>query len=466
MKYFFCVILLFVVYGCSTDTYYNQTSQFLSAEGIISSGGELQGKIQCPTAANDVIVDLESLNLAPEEGEPELSMKGLWQFIQDNNISTISQLVQKLPDHYKTNFSLVEHTRGEGQSNLKYPRIVFFGTDGHFLMNISTKPDDPKHDLLDCGYMDEKTGKWEFSQFDFTGSQPKLHVSPQSCVRCHGKEPRPFWGTNMDWPGVFGDNEATGPNGEALSFRHAKRMNEIRKGNSYSDRLDGLIWKDAKLTSGGIRRIADHAFGAELLVSNLVMGSATARGAFIRIKNKYPKRFKELREAMLLLGYEQMVSGLLSDQEKETLRTTIKRYGGEGANIDQALKVLGLDTEETFSLSTLALEEEPQTDWSLGAGNLYELLYLQILDDLARDDPKVASILGSVSNEPGIFGCEGLAKNMKEVLDFKMLHLFYLTGKSRYLVNKVFYPQDVENIKVKLFIPLYDELGSYLRAKI
>ncbi len=438
----------------------------ISPENYISSGGNLQGKILCPMAVNDVIVELDSLKLDTGNEEPEMTARGMMIFMKKNNITTIKGLLNALPKHYRNNFSLVEHTKGEGQSSLKYPRIVLFGSDGTFLMNISTKPDDPKHDLLDFAILSENDGTWDFSQFDFTGSTPKLHVKPESCIRCHGDNPRPVWGTNMDWPGVFGDNEAAGPNGEALSFRHAERMNEIKEGKTFSDRFDFLEWSDQKLTSGGIRRIANHAFGAELLVSNMAMGTATGRGVFIRMKKGNKVVYKQIRGALLLLGYEYMINGILSRSDKERITTLVSRLGGKDGKLHDIFHMLEIDPEESFSLGTLAKEETPKTDWSIGAGDLYEQIFLMVLHDLAQEDEQLRNILLSVPNTPGVFGCDNLGSNIMEVVDFKMLHMHQLLGKERYAVHKVYYPQDAENIKEKVFIPIYDKLAPYLKSKI
>lgn len=454
------LLLCTIMFNCTPTSKSSDVIKYTSTGGIIND------KIICPSDVTDVIVPLTSLNPSPKKGVPKMSMDGLKLFIKKEKISSITDLLSKLPIHYKTNFSLVEKTKGEGESSLKFPRIVLFGSDGRFLINISTKPDDPKYELLDCAELNLTTGKWDFSQFDFKENQPKFHKEPTSCIRCHGLQARPIWGTNMDWPGVFGDNEAAGPNGEALSYKHVLVMNKIKKTPSYSNRFNFLVWSDQKLTSGGIRRIANNAFGAELLVSNLAMGSATARGVFLRLKNTYPSQYLKLREELLLLGCERIFGGVLSSKEISNLKSAdLKRFNLSTVNIDVLMNHLGVDTNVAFSLSTLAQEEKPKKNWSLGAGDLYDLVLLQILDDLQKDDKFLAQILSSVENSPGIFKCKNLGKNIKEVIAYKMLHLFHLQGSARYKVNKVFYPQDVENIKDKVFEPIKQPLIAYLKSK-
>lgn len=461
----FLIISIFFV-GCNSKANDKKPSIVLKKPDFISTKGNQIGKILCPTEVNDVIAPLDGLNPDPKEGEPLMTIDGIMTFIEQNKISTINGLLNKLPAHFKNNFSLVEHTKGEGQSNLKHPRIVLFGSDGTFLMNISTKPDDPKYDLLDCAALNEINGKWEFSQFDFTKEKPQLHRNPTSCIRCHGDNPRPVWGTNMDWPGIFGDNEAAGPNGEALSYRHVLRMREIIAGQTYSDRFDFLSWSDQKLTSGGIRRIADHAFGAELLISNMAIGTATARGVFTRMKKEYPTKYKAIREILLLLAYEHVGQAVLTTIEKDKIRTLIQYHGGSKGDLNDVFKILGIHPKEAFSLGTLAKEEPPKTNWSLGAGDLYDQVFLQVLDDLSNEDENLRHILISIPNSPGIFGCKGLGKNIKEVIDFKMLHMHQLLGSARYEVHKLYYSQDAENIRDKILTPIREFIVPYLKKKI
>ncbi|WP_231758623.1 hypothetical protein [Microbulbifer elongatus] len=247
-----------------------------------------------------------SVSAAPAASEKvlEMSIDGIQQFIERENIRSIDALLNYFPEHYRTNFSLVEHTRATGQSNLQYPRIVLFGTDGRFLLNVGTKPDDPKYHLLDVAELHEPSGHWEFSVFDFSGDKPQLQRNDTSCAECHGTEnSRPVWGSNMEWPGVFGDNVARGPQGEALDSRHLEQMRAIIRGDGKSPRFDFLQWRDEPLHRGGKRRIARHAFGAELILSNIAMGSATARGAFLRLRNGEPTQYQQQRKALLYTYY-------------------------------------------------------------------------------------------------------------------------------------------------------------------
>ena len=435
---------------------------------LVSSGGVVSGRHLCPASTFDVLTPVEGLDPPPAAGStpmpPQMTVEGLDRFIRDHDIDSIDELLGYFPEHYRNNFSLVEHTRATGQSNLEFPRIVLFGSDGHFLLNVGTKADDPKYDLLDVAELHEATGRWEFSVFDFSGEQPTLTRNDPSCVECHGStDSRPVWGTNLEWTGVFGDNVAVGPQGEALDTRHLLRIREIMAGEGGSPRFDFLRWREEPLRRGGKRRIAHHAFGAELILSNIAIGSATARGAFQRLRNNpdYPKR----REALLHAYYVRKGDARWRPEYSRALGLGDDVEGGPQV-LDALLRTLGLDPREAFSLATLARKEEPQTDWSMGRGDLYDLLALQILDDLVHHDDSVARRLRQMAVVEGVLGCPTAARTIADVVDFKMLHLFHLQGRARYQVNRVFYALDLEDVYSRVFEPMAPTMTGLLQQRL
>ncbi len=422
---------------------------------LIHTGGNATRAGLCPASALDVLVPLESLNLPPLTDQPEMTVEGLYAFIQAKGITSIDELLHYFPAHYQNNFSLVEHTRAKGQSNLDFPRIILFGADGHFLLNIGTKPDDPKYHMLDVAQLHEDTGRWEFSVFDFSNKQLHLTRNDPSCAQCHGtRDARPVWGSNLDWPGVFGDNIAPGPQGEALDGRHAEKMNTLMRGEFNSPRFAFLQWAPQRLTRGAKRKIAHHAFGAELLMSNIAMGTATARGTFVRLSNAQPKNFKAQRKALLLAYYSKRLLTEQGERPQQLRNKLVQLPAFPNKDIYQLLQTLGLDPMEAFSLSTLAQLEPAKPEWSMGEGDLLDMLMLQVLNDLRGDDPQLAALLTALQATKGVIDCPDTVDNMAQLIDFKMLHLFYLRGAARYQVNWIYYPLDAEDIYERVFEPL------------
>lgn len=462
----------------------NSTTQIAVEKKLYHSGGVVNEFELCPKTPFDTITPISSLNPAPQAGTPEMSITGVNKFIKKNNITSIDDLLNTFPDHYRTNFSLVEHTRATGQSNLEYPRIVLFGSDGRFLLNVGTKPDDPLYNKLDVAELNTQTGHWEFSVFDFTSKTPTLTRNDPSCNECHGStNSRPVWGAFQQWTGVFGDSIIDGPRPEALDHTHAERMNRLIFSKSKTPRFNFLHWKKAAMHRGGFREIANHDFGPELLLSNIAMGSATSLGSFLRLTQKYPNQYKDMRKALLLAYYKKRTSANryfvkvnhskkmfnYTYQKKLEVTAQLAKYQStkpetHEPTLDDMLTQLGLDPKEAFSLSTLHETEAPKTDWGMAAADLYDLLMLQILDDLRKSDPMVNKILTKAQPEYGVFECPDTASSIGDLVDFKMLHLFQLSGSARYQVNWVYYPKDLEDIYDQIFLPVSSELIDYLAS--
>ena len=395
--------------------------------------------------------------------QPEMTIDGMLDFIESEQITSISALLVRLPVRYRTNFSLVEHTRATGESSLQYPRIILFGSDGRFLANVGTKTDDPKYNLLDVAELDPQTGRWEFSVFDFSAARPGLYREPPECLECHGRpNPRPIWGSQGDWPGVFGDNVAHGTQGEALEARHAYRMNAIASGDTNSPRLAALEWRRHTLKRGGVRRIARHAHGSELMLSNIAIGTAASRGHFTRLK-AHPS-YHAAREELLLLSLQRWE--LTHPTSREGLASQTKGHGSPARELDRLLITMGIEPATDFSLATLAEREAPHPGWKLGHGDLYGLLMLQVLNDLANDDETLSTLLNNSAPGPGVFGCPEVASNMRDVVNHKMLHLFNLQGHARYAVNRVYYALRAEEVEMTVFAPIAERLARYLRTRI
>ena len=125
-----------------------------------------------------------------------------------------------------------------------------------------------------------------------------------------------------------------------------------------------------------------------------------------------------------------------------------------------------MDVNEAFSLATLADREPPNPYWQLGSGTLYEVVFLQILDDMAKDDPELYKRLKNAHPGHGVFACPDLAQNIMDIIDLKMLYFFHLKGHSKYEVNKVFAPLDLEHINRTVFQPTVNIVGRYIKTKV
>jgi hypothetical protein len=253
----------------------------------------------CPTSSTDTVVSLPSVDRAPAPGKLLMTVTGVDTDIRQNSINSIQGLLAALPDHMKKNFSLVEVTRTPGRSSLELPRIVYFGSDARFMMNASTDPADPDYNRLDVSYMNKFTGAWEFAQLDFTTNPMTLRRDPVDCRQCHGTPARPFWGSYLIWPGVFGDDPLPGAQPEKLTPRHAQRFRELKNGGGNPERFALLTWANS-YNDNSAQFIPNHAYGFAMALFNQSVAYRVTESAYLRMKTVFPTRFNALREELIL----------------------------------------------------------------------------------------------------------------------------------------------------------------------
>lgn len=440
----------------------------LSLLAIAVFGAPAVASAQCPRTPDATAIPISNFDPPPLPGEPAMTVTGLDRFIAARGINSVAKLLSALPDHYQKRYAFIEKTGGLGKSSLTYPRIVLFGADGRLLMNISTDPSDPRYERVDVAAMDKRTGRWEFSEFDFKAAGSKLNRNPAVCTQCHGSPARPIWGTYLNWPGAIGDNPAPGDQAEMLTAAHAQRLNELKAGQGNPERFHTLKWGD-RYVAGQAQFLPDHAYGYALTVANNTLGYTVAEGVLLRMKTRFPERYRALREELLLLGYYGQRTSWMTAAETQRIANIISKLGGAGNQVEDLLKVLGIDDiAHEFSLDKLA-SETPSGDWNAGSGDLFGLLYLLILDDIAKDD---ASVRAALQTAPigqgvyGIWGCPNLGRSVWDSLSYRMTQGWRVKGAARQAVERVFYDVDVSRVYQPIFEQAGPRLFDVLRLKI
>ncbi len=421
----------------------------------------------CPTTPSATAIPIANFDPPAAPGEPIMSVAGLNQFISARGINSVAALLSALPDHYQKRYAFVEKTRGLGKSSLTYPRIVLFGADGRLLMNISTDPSDARYERVDVAFMDKRTGQWEFSEFDFKAAGQKLTRRPAVCTQCHGAPARPIWGTYLNWPGAFGDDPAPGDQAETLTAAHAQRLSQLKAGQGNPERFHTLKWGD-RYVAGQAQFLPDHAYGYALTISNNTLGYAVAESVLLRLKARFPQRYAALREELLLLGYYGQRTSWLTAAERQRIANIIARLGGTGNRVEDLFKTTGIDITHEFSLHRLA-SESPSPGWNAGSGDLFGLLYMLILDDIAKTDASVKATLQAAPIGKGVFGiwgCPNLGSSVWDSLSYRMTQGFKVKGSARQAVERVFYDVDVS----RSYQPIFEQAGrplfEALRTKI
>lgn len=141
------------------------------------------------------------------------SYKDLSNLITTNDIKTIDELVDHLPERFKNGHTLIYETQALGKNLVSpaRPRVLFFGTSGEFMMTINSHHTGGKAQAGDVEMLEtiEFVGDKTFLRelkFDGVNSPlaNKVEVNPKKCLECHGSDPRGLWDPYNMWPGVYG----------------------------------------------------------------------------------------------------------------------------------------------------------------------------------------------------------------------------------------------------------------------
>ncbi|WKD51561.1 PKD domain-containing protein [Microbulbifer spongiae] len=421
----------------------------------------------CPVDGSDTVVPLSSFDPPPQAGTPKLTPDDVITFLNEKNITTMKGFLDVMPDHMLKNFALIEHTETPGKSSIEYPRILMFGSDARFMVNIPTDPTDPDYEKLDVSYRHDD-GNWEFSQFDFTTTPATLNKNPASCIQCHGSPARPFWQQYLNWPGVFGDDDSDTNAPETLEPRHARRFRELKTGQGNPDRFHNLLWED-RYEDYRAQHLKDNVYGFAMSIFNMAIASQVAEGVSLRLES-HPN-WTDVRHEFLYSQYCDRRARLAGPEQKDKIGQLIDSLGGSGNTIIDFYAALGMDVDQEFKIHWLRTDPTPPADdYNINTDSFWGVMSGLILDDLRQADPNIKNILQSGPNNFGVFGCPNLGRSTDEVLDYKMLHYYKIRGEARQQVQETFFDVDISRtdqvVTDQVRAPLCNYLASNLDTSI
>jgi hypothetical protein len=438
---------------------------------------------ECPLSPTEYQVSIPNTDPESESGKFPTDLDKILGYVQKNNIGSVKQLLDHLPEHMRKNYAFVAETRGLGQTSTEDPGLLLFGSDGRFMMNMDTMSTSPRYEVVDMAYLNEG-GDWEFKSLDFSTSPPTLSSdggNSGECRECHGQggvnnsgPMRPFWGDYLVWPGIFSDII---DRQERVTPQQASVLAGIENRTQNPDRFHSLITKEKYFfKTGRYIDLPDRDYGISLTVANNEIGSAAAESIFKRAKRS--PLFNELREEYLALAYCSR-QGVLSSENRTEYTNLIKNLGGSTEGITHRfdtgwidiVRLWGLDPVHEFPLHKLTSEYTATTfsdaRWSAGNGRLPEQLSLLVLLDLAEQNPQVDSILRNNQTSWEMDGCGKPFNNMKEYLEHKLYANYTLKGNARQLARSSYYDQNypriyqsMENVKTELCELLVSDLGA------
>ena len=322
-----------------------------------ADGGSVPVTIERPTRA------------FPVNRSERLTTEQLVALVEDNAITNVADFLSALPSYMGESFVLMEESRSRHQASTEYPRVIMYGPDARLLIGVSSHPLDPLREVAEVAELDEATGLWRFSQFDFTNAF--VHdPNREMCTGCHGSPLRPIWGEYPEWTGAFAgaDEDLTGPQADSLMRLKADPL----------DRFHTLVFpSDHSIRNNRQLYLPSRQYGYANTSFNFELNAAVADGI-----------------ARRLLGHPRWPS--------DGYRLLAMQWGCGGvdaAELDATYNLFGVDGNNDFQLESpvFAGQDAPRDeyDWNQGSTGLDLSVAFRTLDLAARQDPALAAIVGA-----------------------------------------------------------------------
>jgi len=316
-----------------------------------------------------------------------LTISGVEAYATSNDITTIEELLDHLPDTLLNNYVLLEDsTSRQRPSTVRKPRIVMFLPDGSFFMGIATNEDSQGYNDAEMLESRSVNQTWKLGALRLGADDRFIHTAGKrvgeefGCVGCHGSNSRPIWGSYPTWPGAFANGA-----GHDLTRDQATALNEaLDESGVYSNvRLQKLNWlKRSGWSEGQGFNLPDRHRGLNNEGMNDAVGARHA--------NNLWKRMIAAEHAELLMmtvmfhrhGFGDGITGApeIKADLAETLDEIWEDRGLDFPNAtvsDKALLLLGLTPyNDLYVARGLHQLSDPEREQSQIAGWNYIALYL------------------------------------------------------------------------------------------
>ncbi|MCH9648397.1 MAG: hypothetical protein K0U98_09165 [Deltaproteobacteria bacterium] len=430
----------------------------LSLAFVLATDSTFPLQAQCPMSWDDAGVPIPNPDPPSPLGTPELSIEELLQFVHDQGITNVAELLDGMPPAMKENYTLVETTGTGLPSSVEHPRMILFGSDSRFIMAIATDPDDQQREVIDIADLDDDTGFWKFRSLDMAATPPALSADDSACVACHGSPARPIWGSYPDWPGIYG------PDNDRLTSPQASRLEALRTSEApASDRFRSIELLDSPYETGDTFSLPGRSYPYVNTVLNMELGAAVADGVYRRARRS--PIFRELREEFLLRSYcAREIPDFMNSPAYQELEALLISLGAPSASLEDFYGLLQLDPGNDFSLDRLA-SEPTDSGWNVSTDSLFGLVDLLVLADLMIDDPQVRSLLAALPDHANGFS-SGCFDHLEDALRYKIYQGWTLRGEARRAAREVAFDVDLLRSHQGIFDQATTPLCEYLAANI
>lgn len=403
----------------------------------------------CPVNVTDAIQGGPVPNVDPPapQGTPELDIDSVFSFVQQNDISSIKELLDVLPDHMKGHYALVEKSRALHTSTPTKPSIMMYSVDGTFLLNIVVDPDQDRYEVLDMAYLQDdddgaRNGEWRFASLDFRQTLPVLTDDTNTdinstCFDCHGnpsegKPPRPIWGNYLAWNDILGDIK--GESSEKLEQPEINVLTNIKVIQATHDRYHTIKF-GSTINVGQSFLLPDLNYPYALTNSNMEIGTALVKSIATRMKKS--SKYNGLREELFLVSYCQG-NNQLDETDQNQIRNVLAESGvnvpmNEQLHRKHFYQAMGLNYEHETSIPNLSTDPFQNGDdrYNLVSGDIFTVVDGYIIHELMNESPQFKTVLDTILDLPQYSPCNEPFGKLSDNLSYRHHQLYVLKGIAR-----------------------------------
>lgn len=141
-----------------------------------------------------------------------LVYEDLVDLIREEGITSLEQVLPKLPDEFLYSYTLVYHSRSLHGASYDFPRAILFGNNAKLIITFNGKEDHGRYNDLEIMQFRDDERAFELRSITFDNGVVFSEKNPVSCLGCHGTSPRPIWSSYeysedegvTHWPGFYG----------------------------------------------------------------------------------------------------------------------------------------------------------------------------------------------------------------------------------------------------------------------
>lgn len=154
----------------------------------------------------------QTLRIGPPSLAPECqtlvgvpSPSALAPFIERCGIPSIEELLPRLDEEYRREYTLIYRSDSAQGASPSHPRALLFGVEADILLTFNGHPEQDGYHQLEMIEWDAEQKKFRPHEIRFGEGEVTWVRNPESCRFCHGDTTfKPNWAAYNMWEGVYG----------------------------------------------------------------------------------------------------------------------------------------------------------------------------------------------------------------------------------------------------------------------